>query len=113
MVMKKISKFDELPEEAKEYFNDLSKNFDKHVERYRKEKERELKEGKREKILEELDQLDFYLEGAQGICRCGDPKCQHTCYHPLCKKSFAIPASTIEIEFCNAKIEVLKKVLGK
>jgi hypothetical protein len=54
-----------LSKEEKEYFEDLEKNFDSYVEKYRKEKERELRNGRRRELEEELKSLEAYLEGAR------------------------------------------------
>jgi hypothetical protein len=85
-----ILKMKLLSKEEREYFEDLEKNFDSHVEKYREEKERQLKEGKRKELEEELRGIEGYLEG---IWR-GE-----------------ISDIQVNIRFHSAKLQVLKEVL--
>ena len=50
-----------LSKEAREYYEDLEKNFSSHVESSRKQKMKELSEGKRKELLAELQKLEKLL----------------------------------------------------
>ncbi len=104
--MKKLTKKEE------EYLDDLEKNFDKHVEKYRKEKEQQLKEGKRKELEEELDHLESYWEGVS-VCACGNPVCMHGCGHPKCKNMGPISDTLTNVQLLGAKLKVLKEMLVK
>jgi hypothetical protein len=54
-----------LSKEEKGYFEDLERNFDSYVEKYREEKEQQLKSGRRRELEGELKSLEAYLEGAR------------------------------------------------
>ena len=82
----------ELDESERISLNDLEENFIDHVRRYRNRKERELAEGKRETLEEELINLEEYLEG--------------------CRRS-EIDDVRINIDYCGAKVNVLKTLLEK
>jgi len=80
----------ELNESERSSLGDLEENFQEHVERYTRRKERELSEGDREALEEELANLEGYLEG--------------------CRRS-EIDDLRINIDFCGAKVSVLKELL--
>ena len=80
----------ELSEHERSSLQDLREHFQEHVERYRETKERELAQGGRGKLQEELGNLEDYLEG--------------------CRRS-EIDDVRINIEFCGAKVVVLREVL--
>ena len=81
----------QLSEEEKNYYNDLEQNFDKHVEKYRNLKEQELQQGKKAELEAELYRLDEYYSG----CMRGE-----------------ISELRLNIDFCYAKVNVLKELLG-
>ena len=80
-----------LSDGEKDYYNDLEQNFDKHVEKYRQSKEQGLKDGKRAELESELKRLDEYYSG----CMRGE-----------------ISELLLNIDFCYAKVNVLKELLG-
>ena len=80
-----------LSEEEKNHYNDLEQNFDKHVEKYRKIMEQELQQGKRAELEAELHRLAEYYSG----CMKGE-----------------ISELLLNIDFCYAKVNVLKELLG-
>ena len=80
-----------LSDEEKNYYNDLEQNVDKHVEKYRKIKEQEFKNGKRAALEAELNRLSEYYSG----CMRGE-----------------ISELRLNIDFCYAKVNVLKELLG-
>ena len=80
-----------LSEWEKNYYNDLEQNFDKHVEKYRNQKEQELQQGKRAELEEELHRLAEY----QSACMRGE-----------------VSDLRLNIDFCYSKVNVLRKLLG-
>ena len=80
-----------LSDEEKNYYNDLKQNFDKHVEKYRALKEQELQQGKTAELEAELHRLADYYSG----CMKGE-----------------ISELLLNIDFCYAKVNVLKELLG-
>ncbi len=102
----------QLTKEEKKSLDDLEKNFDKQVEKYRTEKEHLLKEGKKKELEKEFEHLESYLEGL-GACACGDIECLHGCGHPKCKNSGPISDTLTNVQFCAAKFQVLKDLLRK
>ncbi|MCK4929188.1 MAG: hypothetical protein KAR76_05580 [Methanosarcinales archaeon] len=74
----------------KEYYSDLEQNLNQHVEKYRKEKQQELQQGKREELEAELGRLVEYYEA--------------------CVRN-EVSDLIVNIDFCFAKINVLKEVL--
>ena len=81
----------QLSEEEKKYYNDLEQNFDKQVEKYRNLKEQELQQGKKAELEAELHRLAKYYSG----CMKGE-----------------ISELLLNIDFCYAKVNVLKELLG-
>jgi hypothetical protein len=81
-----------LSKQEQDHFADLAANFDKHVEVYRKEKQRLLAAGKQAELEEQLKQLESYFKGASNN---------------------KIADLFINMEFCGAKINVLRVLLGK
>lgn len=81
-----------LSEGEKEYYSDLEQNLSRHVEKYRKEKHQELQQGGREELESELDRLEGYYEA--------------------CERN-EVSDLAVNIDFCFAKINALKEVLGK
>lgn len=77
------------PKEEKHY-QELDSNFSQKVQEYKQKKEKELSEGKKEELILELKKLEEYYEG-----------CQNSMISDL----------EVNIRFCGAKIEVLKKIL--
>ena len=80
----------ELSEEERISIGDIEENFQEHVDRYRTRKESELEAEGEMKLLEELNGLQSYLEG--------------------CRRS-EIDDLRINIDFCEAKVEILKTIL--
>lgn len=78
----------QLSEGEKEYFEDLKRNFDKHVSKFKKEKEKQLGEGKQEELKLELKRLQGYEKGH-------------------------VSDLQINAAFSFAKLGVLKELLGK
>ncbi|TFH41604.1 MAG: hypothetical protein E4G94_07695 [ANME-2 cluster archaeon] len=81
----------QLSEGEKEYYRDLEQNLNKHVEKYRKEKLQELQQGKKEGLEKELGRLEGYYESYE---------------------KNEVSDLEVNIDFCFAKINVLKEVLG-
>ena len=81
----------ELTDSEKKHFNDLEDNFDSKVEEYRNKKEKELAEGKKEELKEELENIDRYLE----IYNRGE-----------------VDDLLINVRFIEAKQKVLRSLLG-
>jgi hypothetical protein len=77
-------------DEEQQYLEDLEKNFDSYVEKYRKEKERQLMDGRKEELEKELRHLEAYSEGLSR----GE-----------------ISDVLVNIRFCRAKLRVLREVL--
>ena len=74
-----------------DYYNDLEQNFDKHVEKYRQNKEQELKDGKRAELESEHHNLVEY----NAACMSGE-----------------VSDLLLNIDFCHAKAKVLRELLG-
>ena len=81
-----------LSEGENEYYSNLEKNLSRHVEKYRNEKKQELQQGKREEMEAELGMLEGYYDA--------------------CARN-EVSDLVVNIDFCFAKISVLKEVLGK
>ncbi|MBD3318289.1 hypothetical protein GF342_00065 [Candidatus Woesearchaeota archaeon] len=80
-----------LSPEEQAALKDLSEHFEKYIDEYREQKKKELAKGKRAALLEELRRLEHTQEGYT---------------HGM------ISDVEIHIRFNNAKIQVLKDILG-
>lgn len=81
----------ELSNEEKISLNDLEQNFQQHIDNYREKMEAEVMKGAEIDLKRELLQLQAYLEG--------------------CHRS-EIDDLRVNIDFCAAKVEILKELLG-
>ena len=55
----------QLTPEQKEYYKDVKANMSKHVQIYKDKKAKELKEGKRDELKKELENLLRYVKGCE------------------------------------------------
>ncbi|MCK5660325.1 MAG: hypothetical protein KAH86_03125 [Methanosarcinales archaeon] len=80
----------QLSDTEKDYFETLEQNFDSHVSEYKKRKEQDLLQGKKNELEAELQRLEAYFDG----CQRGE-----------------VSDLVINIDFCYAKICALRQLL--
>ena len=80
----------QLSENEKQYYSDLEKNFTRHVDKYRNEKQQELQQGKEKELAVELQKLEEYY----ALCMRGE-----------------VSDLIVNIDLCGAKIGILKELL--
>lgn len=81
----------QLSDTNKDYFDNLAQNFTLHANEYKKRKDWELSQGKRDELKAELQGLESYFDG----CQSGE-----------------ISDLAINIHFCYAKICALRQLLN-
>lgn len=80
----------ELSDTEKDYFENLEQNFNLYVNEYKKRKDQELSQGKKNELEAELQGLEAYFDG----CQKGE-----------------VSDLAINIDFCYAKICALRQLL--